>query len=63
MFTFVMARPGVVALFVVAALVVLPLTLLLTVGREPTATVPVSPVRSDGCVMFCAGSVVEGGDR
>ncbi|WP_280391760.1 hypothetical protein [Nocardia brasiliensis] len=36
-----------------AAVVALPLALLLTVGREPGGTVATVAPRADGCVMFC----------
>lgn len=66
-----LARPGWVAVFVIAALVVLPAALLLTVGRGPSAEIPGTPARPDGCVMFCPdvnaavapASMIEGGDR
>ncbi|WP_067839594.1 hypothetical protein [Nocardia lijiangensis] len=63
MFAVMFARPGLVALFVFAALFVLPVTLLLTVDREPSGEIPWTPARPDGCVMFCPNPVAGESDR
>ncbi|MGW0250817.1 hypothetical protein ACWDYH_29715 [Nocardia goodfellowii] len=45
------AMAGAVAL---VALGVVPVAIVLTTDREPTAEVRHTPARPDGCVMFCA---------
>ncbi|MFX0579457.1 hypothetical protein [Nocardia nepalensis] len=56
-------RPMLAGVLVVATLVVLPLALLLTVGREPAASIPSPAPRPDGCVMFCDTTPFVGGER
>ncbi|MFI9506800.1 hypothetical protein [Nocardia sp. NPDC052566] len=61
MITIALRRPGWVAVFVLAVMVVLPVTLLLTMGRESAGEIPRTPARPDGCVMFCATSITAQG--
>ncbi|WP_280407987.1 hypothetical protein [Nocardia brasiliensis] len=53
MFSVALRNPAMAGVLVFAAVAVVPVALVLTTDREPTATVQHAPVRPDGCVMFC----------